>query len=351
MMKYKIKNICEIKKGSTPIKKAIPGEYPLVVTAEERLTSDEYQFDREAVCIPLVSSTGHGDASIKRLHYQDGKFALGNILCAVYSKDENIISTKFLYIYLSFYKDDILVPLMKGSANVSLSVESVKELIIDIPDIEIQRRIVKEYDIIEQSTEKVKKVNEYYLNSCFELKKMLIANFFQNKEMLSMDEVFDIQKGALQSSKCEDGEYDFITASSEWKKHKTYTNEQEALIYAVGAEGSLGRTHYANGKFIASDLCFILTGKKEVNYKLYKNLFELNREEMVRKMATGTSKKAINYANFSKYLIPYADINEQNKLFEIIKEINKIEEKITNLNNKNELLFYSLNKKILKEQD
>ena len=49
------------------IKKAIPGEYPLVVTAEKRLTCDEYHFEKPSVIIPLVSSTGHGHASLKRI--------------------------------------------------------------------------------------------------------------------------------------------------------------------------------------------------------------------------------------------------------------------------------------------
>ena len=78
----KLGNYCDFIKGAIGIQKAIPGEYPLVVTAENRLSHNEYQFDDTAILIPLVSSTGHGHASINRLHYQEGKFALGTILCA-----------------------------------------------------------------------------------------------------------------------------------------------------------------------------------------------------------------------------------------------------------------------------
>lgn len=35
---------CSLEKGKTPIQKAIPGEYPLVVTTAERKTSNDYQF-------------------------------------------------------------------------------------------------------------------------------------------------------------------------------------------------------------------------------------------------------------------------------------------------------------------
>ena len=144
---YRIGEICTIEKGKSPIKKTAPGAYPLVVTAEERATSAEYQFDGEAVCIPLVSSTGHGHASLKRIHYQKGKFAVGNILCAVYSNDESILLTKYLYIYLSHYKDELLVPLMKGTTNVSLNVKDISNQFIYIPDTDVQMEIVEKYEL------------------------------------------------------------------------------------------------------------------------------------------------------------------------------------------------------------
>ena len=80
---YKLGECCNLEKGVTPIQKATPGEYPFVVTTSERKASDSYQFDAPAVCIPLVSSRGHGVACLNQLYYQEGKFALGNILCGV----------------------------------------------------------------------------------------------------------------------------------------------------------------------------------------------------------------------------------------------------------------------------
>lgn len=78
-----IKKVCKVEKGKTPIQKAIPGIYPLVVTTDERKTSDNYQFDCKAACLSLVSARGHGVAQVSRIFYQEGKFALGNILCAI----------------------------------------------------------------------------------------------------------------------------------------------------------------------------------------------------------------------------------------------------------------------------
>ncbi len=133
--------------------------------------------------------------------------------------------------------------------------------------------------------------------------------------LLRIDEIFNFEKGVLQSSKCVPGEYDFITASSDWKTHNEYTHECEALIFAAAASGSLGRTHYVNGKFISSDLCFIITPKDQenlpVDLKFYHILFNELKDEIVRNTKAGTSKEAIGLGSFGKYQLPYFDIDTQ----------------------------------------
>ena len=135
-------SICDIEKGNTPIQKARSGEYPLVVTTSERKSCDTYQFDRPAVCIPLVSSRGHGVASLNHVYYQEGKFALGNILCAVMPRSYDRLNCRFLYHYLEYQKDTMLVPLMKGGANVAMHKMDIETLRIPIVDIDTQNYIV-----------------------------------------------------------------------------------------------------------------------------------------------------------------------------------------------------------------
>lgn len=148
--------ICRIKKGKTPIQKAIPGRYPLVATSSERQSSDSFQFDTDAVCVPLISSKGHGVASLSRIYYQSGQFALGSILCAVIPEDPALVSAEFLYYFLSSRKDVLLVSLMRGGANVSLTVNSLKTVSVQFPSIEEQIRIVRvlrKFDVFLEDTE------------------------------------------------------------------------------------------------------------------------------------------------------------------------------------------------------
>ena len=137
-----IKDVCTVEKGKTPIQKATPGEYPMVVTTTERKSCDSYQFDTKAVCIPLVSSRGHGVASLNHVYYQEGKFALGNILCALIPINEEQLFPRYLYYYFEQTKDYTLVPLMKGGANVALHMKDIEKVKIPIPTLAEQKRIV-----------------------------------------------------------------------------------------------------------------------------------------------------------------------------------------------------------------
>jgi type I restriction enzyme M protein len=138
-----IGELCVLQKGETPAAKAQPGKYPLVTTAEELKSFGSYQFDGEAVCIPLVSSTGHGHASIKRLTYINGKFAAATIIAVLRVKETQSLSTRYLYYYLESHKDELLVPLMKGAANVSLSLAKIGSLRIPVPPLEEQVKLLK----------------------------------------------------------------------------------------------------------------------------------------------------------------------------------------------------------------
>lgn len=179
--KVLVEDVCKITKGKTPIQKANPGDYPLVVTTSERKSCDTYQFDTSAVCIPLVSSRGHGVASLNHVYYQNGKFALGNILCALETKDDKKLSVKYLYYYLEKTKDYTLVPLMKGGANVSLHMNDILKVKISLPTIDKQKEIVKQFDTLDRMLNIMKKKlelcyqqYEYYRNKLLSFEELSI---------------------------------------------------------------------------------------------------------------------------------------------------------------------------------
>lgn len=181
--KVMIRDICTLIKGKTPIQKATPGDYPMVVTTIERKTCNTYQFETEAVCIPLISSRGHGVASLNHVYYQDGKFALGNILCAMIPKDTNYVCAKYLYYYFECTKDYTLVPLMKGGANVAMHMSDIEKVKVPIPPLGIQHDIVSKLERMEEyhktllpaEIEARKKQYEYYRDKLLTFKEKVAS--------------------------------------------------------------------------------------------------------------------------------------------------------------------------------
>ncbi len=178
--KIAIGEMCNLSKGSTPIQKAIPGDYPLVVTTSERKSSETFQYDDCAVCIPLVSSRGHGVASLNHVYYQEGKFALGNILCALIPKDNGIVSAKYLYYYFECTKNYTLVPLMKGGANMSMHISDIQKVKVPVPDYDKQKKIITKLEKLDEYCNKMlpseikarQKQYEYYRDKLLTFKEI-----------------------------------------------------------------------------------------------------------------------------------------------------------------------------------
>jgi len=170
---------------------------------------------------------------------------------------------------------------------------------------------------------------------------------------MRIGDLFNLEKGSLQSSKCTPGEYDFITAAEEWKTHNEYSHEEEALIFAAMASGSLGRTHYVNGKFITSDLCYILTPKNSeeypINLKFYHFVFNSLRDEIVKNTKSGTSKESINQTNLKNYEIPYFSIAQQNVWIDRLIKTKDIKEDLTSEIQTQQTLLKKLRQSILQE--
>ncbi|GAA4012514.1 restriction endonuclease subunit S [Actimicrobium antarcticum] len=150
--KVALGELFQVEKGKIGIMAAIPGGFPLVTTAEEFLSHVEPHFSGDAVCIPLISATGHGHASLKRLHHIEGDFSVGSILCACVNQSPNRVMARFAYYYLTACKDSTLVPLMQGTANMSMKIQDVAGVQIPLPPLKKQQAIVARFDALAEKT-------------------------------------------------------------------------------------------------------------------------------------------------------------------------------------------------------
>jgi type I restriction enzyme M protein len=93
--------------------------------------------------VPLVSSSGHGKADVKRLHYQEGKFALATTMVCLVPKPDSKLSPRYLYQLLSDKKEALIVPLMAGATNVTLKQDLFEDVDIPVPKEAVQKEIVE----------------------------------------------------------------------------------------------------------------------------------------------------------------------------------------------------------------
>lgn len=210
----------------------------------------------------------------------------------------------------------------------------------DIREHEIIKNI-KHSNEIENICEKRKIYNENGILNCAGFRKHKNSSY----EMVKIGDIFKKTKGTLASeSNDSNGIYDFITASSDFKKHTEYTHECEAIVFAISASGSLGRTHYVNGKFVASNLCLILTPKNnkyKINLKFYNYYFERIREQLRDDLADGTSKLVIKPEDLMNYYIEYIPYNIQCDFCN--SYINQYEELKNNLLDTKQKLYNNMN--------
>ena len=274
--KVKIGDICKIVKGTTGIASAEPGQYPLVVTAEERKTCSTYQFDCEAVCIPLVSSSGHGKKSLKNVHYQSGKFALGTILCAVIPNNPQELDARYLHQYLQFYKDIILVPLMKGAANVSLSMKDIATVEFPLPPIERQRELSNLFVSLQEKQKEISAEYEKQTEYAKLLRQNILQDAIEGKLTADWRKQNPVQKG--------NPDYDAEALFEQIQKGEVSPSLQPASQFSATPSAGSNAARNARSKTLAT-----ITGE-EKPFEIPEGWKWVRLGEIVYKLTDGTHK-------------------------------------------------------------
>jgi type I restriction enzyme, S subunit len=341
---YKLGDICSMVKGESPTMKTLEGKYPLVVTAAYRRTANTYQIDGEAVCIPLVSSTGHGDAAIHRVHYQNGKFALANLLVALLPKDPSICNAKYLYHLLMTKKDEYLVSLMRGTANVSLKEQDIYNVEISLPPVEEQRRIVVR---IEEFAGKIAEARGLRERSIEETKLLLDAALkyiFDKPSALSaiqLSDVAEINRGKFAHRPRNDPRFyngnipfiqigDISNSPKYIREYSQTLNDEGLKVSRIFPCGTIviaitGATIGATG-ILTFESCFpdSIVGINSKSDKVTTEYIYWSLEYIKKDMlseATQTTQPNINLQHFAKLRIVVPPLPEQQQTVEYLDKI------------------------------
>jgi type I restriction-modification system DNA methylase subunit/restriction endonuclease S subunit len=211
--------------------------------------------------------------------------------------------------------------------------EDVKNLLVEVP---IEKIVLNSYSL---------NYAEYMKDETDE------EQYEEGVVVKTLDQIFHITKGTLQSSKNVEGQYTFITASDRHKTHNSFTHDCECVMLVGGAEGSLAKAQYFKGKFIASDLLYVLISKtpNEINYKYAWYYLNFNREKHLLDdtICCGTPKKMISKDRCSNIKIPIPSLERQQ---EIVKYLDFIYEKATKTSNEKIAELKQLNEFCLSNQ-
>ena len=319
----RIEECCLLEKGKTPIQKAVPGEYPLVVTTSERKSSNSYQFDKPSVCIPLVSSRGHGVASLNEVFYQEGKFALGNILCCVTPKKESELSARFLCLYLNYSKDYLLVPHMKGGANVSLSIDAIARTKVPTPPLEVQKEIVRVLEafsgLITELTAELtarKKQYEYYRNR--------VLSFGNNITRVPLSEIADVFRGEYITKKdSRAGKIPVILGGQEPAYYIDKANHEGEIVVIARSGVSAGFVSYWNEPIFVTD-GFGYEAKEEKVIPKYLYYVLKRKEASLNAMKRGAGVPHVSGEMLGKVELPLPPISIQKRLVEVLDNFESI---------------------------
>ena len=275
----------------------------------------------------------HGSCIKETIHYINGRFSCGNNLILLENKSNNCLKYVFYYLKLNNVFEDLI----NSTAMPFINANSLLKLKIPLPHLEIQERIVEQLDnIYENEIQNSEKLIESLEKSI----EGIMSNTMMRKdcEEFTLNNLFKITKGKIQTSKVEEGTlYPIISKgknSTSWKYIDTYSIEGENIFvaseYAGDGKGLLPINYYV-GRCNISCLCYHLKCISEfINikyiYLLLKSIVELFDE----RFQSGSCKKTLDLKILKKLKLNLPPIEVQNR---IVEECNSKEEIIKLLKN------------------
>lgn len=330
-----------VSKGKSSSTKTPPGEYPLVLMAENFKTSDHFEFEGRGVCVPLMTAASTGVAVMKRVHYIEGKFALANLLAFVKPNDENVLDPRYLYRVLLSEVDN-LAKLMKGAANVSMKTYDLEGFEIPLPPIETQRQIVMELDNYQKIIDAAQTIVKTYKPT---------IKIDPEWEKTKLESVIDLQGGGTPSR--DNREYwgngvsgirwitsKYITDDHTIKAYETITQlgleSSSASVAPAGSTVLITRVSVGKFAYLSHDYAI----NQDLTALIVKNESVLNRKflfyissklaEQVKSSATGIGVVGVTRQFVSDLEIPLPPIETQRQ---IVNEL-EAEQKLVDANKK-----------------
>ena len=293
---------------------------------------DDYIFDGEYLLL-AEDGTVLIDNKYPVIYETSGKFWVSNH-AHVFKANEEIVMQKFLYYIL---KNTIINDKITGTTQLKLSQENMNKIVVSIPDIPTQKKIV---DLLYTIDKKIdinnNIINELYdLGDCIYNEKIKSSDSAVLVKLENIIEIFDSKRKPMSSREREKhkGIYPYYGATSIIDYVDDYIFDGEYLL--MGEDGTVKTKEgfpvlqYIWGKNWINNHAHVLKGKNiSTEYLLF-----ILRKQNIENIITGAVQPKINQENMNNLEVYIGDEivnNEVDKSFvSIINKIrNTIEENI-----------------------
>lgn len=220
-------------------------------------------------------------------------FSFSNFTSVLRVKDKKHMTPHFLHWFLYFcYLSGVTISMQKHTTGIrNLQMNEYKNIVIPIPSLLEQKRIVEKLDKIFAAIDKAKSQTEKNLQNAKALFNIYLNSLSYSTKKLG--ELVRITTGKLNANAQEkNGKYPFFTCSREILYINTYAFDCEAILLAGNNASADFNVKYYKGKFNAYQRTYVITIQD--TYKLsYKYLyFQLIKElSQLKKIAVGANTR------------------------------------------------------------
>lgn len=243
--------------------------------------------------------------------------------------DKKLNLRYFMYSLKTPLFKEQLKKLITGSAQLNFGPTHIKKMLIPLPPLEIQGKIIDILDIssaaLENRRAQINKLDLLIKSQFIEMFGDPVTNPM-GWELVQWDSLFNTTTGKLDSNAMdENGIYPFFTCAKESFWINEYDFDCEALLLAGNNAAGIYDVKYYSGKFNAYQRTYVITLKDiENKYSVFKILLEL-KLEYLRHSSKGSNTKylTLGILNSLEFIKPSNALQKQFSEFVQLVEIQK----------------------------
>ena len=313
-VKIKIGDITKIRTGKLDANAADEnGQYPFFTCSKEPLKINTYSYDCECVLV-----AGNGDLNVK---YYNGKFDAYQRTYIIEDDSVGLLFMPYLYFFMESYIDELRKQSIGGVIKY-IKLKNLTDALIELPSIEVQRKIV---NIISKSKEIVrKKENEFEL-----LDELVRARFVEmfgeiedcdKWESKIWNEVVTIKNGRdYKKVLVSDGGYPVVGTGGEIARASKYLCPENTIV--VGRKGSINNPMLMKEKFWNVDTAFGVIPNSD--YLHYQYFYCFCKFYNFMKLNKATTLPSTTKADLLKIRINIPPLELQNQFASFVEEVDK----------------------------